>query len=50
MTIIKRPDWWEDYKGYIEELIQERRLASDKKLEYLHQRCRELACTQIEEK
>lgn len=50
MTVIKRPDWWEDYKGYIEELLPERRLALDKKLEYLHLRCRELACNYIEEK
>lgn len=50
MTIIKRPDWWKDYKDYIEELLPERRLELDKKLEYLHLKCRELACNYIEEK
>lgn len=50
MTIIERPDWWKDYKGYIEELLPERRLALDIKLEYLHLKCRELACNYIEEK
>lgn len=50
MDLIDKPDWWEDYKGYIEEYLPERRLELDKKLEYLHLKCRELACNYIEEK
>ena len=50
MALIDKPEWWEDYKGYIEELLPERRLDLDKRLEYLHLKCRELACNYIEEK